>query len=154
MTYREAAVQAAEEAPQRPPIDAAGRRMLGEILVASSLLTRAQLDDALLKQRVSGKRLGTLLVELGALDERDLATALGEHFGVAVIDLRRRAPEPEAVQLLAEAAARTLRALPLTVVDGVLQVAVADPSDQLTDELGVATGMVVALVVASATDIR
>ena len=145
--------EAAEEATQSPPTDAAGRRLLGEILLTSSLLTRAQLDDALLKQRVSGKRLGTLLVELGALDERDLASALGEHFGVAVIDLRRSAPEPEAVQLLAESVARTLRALPLAVVGESLQVAVADPSDQLTDDLRDATGMAVALVVASATDI-
>ena len=148
---QEAAQQAAA---QRPSTDAAGRRLLGEVLVATSLLTRAQLDDALLKQQVSGKRLGALLVELGALDERDLATALGEHFGVAVIDLRRRAPEPDAVKLLAETVARTLRALPLTVVEGVLQVAVAEPSDQLTEELRVATGMAVALVVASAPDIQ
>lgn len=156
MTVREAPEDATGSAPAPPaaPRDAAGRRFLGEILVASSLLTRAQLDDALLKQRVSGKRLGTLLVELGALDERDLATAVGEHFGVAVIDLRRRAPEPEAVQLLPETVARSLLALPLTAVEGVLQVAVADPSDQLTDELRAATGMDVALVVASATDIR
>ncbi len=153
MTVREAAEEAAQNVPEGAPADAAGPRFLGEILVASSLLTRTQLDDALLKQRVSGKRLGTLLLELGALDERDLATALGEHFGVAVVDLRRRAPDPDAVQLLGETVARTLRALPLTVVDDVLQVVVADPSDQLTDELRAATGMQVALVVASATDI-
>ena len=154
MSVREAAEQAADTLPERPSTDAAGRRFLGEILVASSLLTRKQLDDALLKQRVSGKRLGTLLVELGALDERDLATALGEHFGVAVIDLRRQAPDPEAVQRLPETVARSLLALPLVVVDEILQVAVADPSDHLTDELRTATSMEVALVVASSTDIR
>ena len=94
----------------RPATDAAGRRFLGEVLIDKALLTRTQLDDALLKQRVSGKRLGTLLVELGLLDERDLATALGEHFGVAVIDLRRRAPDPEAVsQLLSRSPARWCR---------------------------------------------
>ncbi len=155
MTVHQVGEEAAEaaHAPVRPATDAAGRRFLGEILVANSLLTRAQLDDALLKQRVSGKRLGTLLVELGALTERDLATALGEHFGVAVIDLRRRAPDPEAVALLGETVARSLLALPLTLVDNILQVAVADPSDQLTDELRAATSMDVALVVASATDI-
>jgi type IV pilus assembly protein PilB len=146
--------EAAQKAPPAPGTDASGRRFLGEILVAKHLLTREKLDDALLKQRVSGKRLGTLLVELGALDERDLAEALGEHFGVAVIDLRRRAPDPDAVQRVAETAARSLRALPLDVVEGVLQVAVADPSDKLQDELRAATGMEVALVVASATDIR
>ena len=146
--------QAEEEAARLPQTDSAGRRFLGEILVAKGLLSRTQLDDALLKQRVSGKRLGTLLVELGALDERDLATALGEHFGVEVIDLRRRAPQPDAVKLLAETVARALHALPLTLVDGILQVAVADPSDQLADQLRVATGVEVALVVASANDIR
>ena len=130
------------------------RRFLGEILVDSKILTREKLDDALLKQRVSGKRLGTLLVELGAVDERDLATALGEHFGVAVIDLRRRSAEPEAVQLLPEATARSLLALPLRRVDGVIEVAVADPSDQLLAELQEITGAPVALLVASATDIK
>jgi type IV pilus assembly protein PilB len=139
------------EAPAR---DASGRRFLGEILVAKRLLTKDKLDDALLKQRVSGKRLGTLLVELGAIDERDLATALGEHFSVAVIDLRRRAPHPDAVQLLPEATARSLLALPLAVHESVLEVAVADPSDELAAELRQSTGMEVALVVASATDIR
>ena len=87
--------------PVAVPAEGSGRRQLGEILVARSLLSRAQLKDALLKQRVSGKRLGTLLVELGALDERDLAAAVGEHFGVAVVDLRLRAPEPQAVAMLA-----------------------------------------------------
>jgi len=130
------------------------RRFLGEILVDSGLLTREQLDDALLKQRVSGKRLGTLLVELGAVDERDLATALGEHFGVAVIDLRRRASTPEAVQLLPESSARSLLALPLRLMDGTLEVAVADPNDGILEELRGLTGMPVALLVASATDIR
>jgi type IV pilus assembly protein PilB len=144
----------AEAPPARPATDASGRRFLGEVLIDKGLLTRIQLDDALLKQRVSGKRLGTLLVELGLLDERDLATALGEHFGVAVIDLRRRAPDPEAVSRLQETVARTLLSLPVAVIDGILQVAVADPSDQLSDQLRTATGMEIALVVASGTDIR
>jgi type IV pilus assembly protein PilB len=136
------------------PTAAPGRKFLGEILVDTGLLTREKLDDALLKQRVSGKRLGTLLVELGAVDERDLATALGQHFGVAVIDLRREAPDPEAVQRLPENSARSLQALPLRVTDGVLEVAVADPSDQLAEQLASTTGIEVALLVASATDIR
>jgi type IV pilus assembly protein PilB len=137
-----------------PGVDTSGRRYLGEILVDHRLITRDKLEDALLKQRVSGKRLGTLLVELGAVHERDLATALGEHFGVAVIDLRQRAPEPAAVKHLPETTARSLMALPLAVHETVLEVAVADPSDELATELATATGMQVALVVASATDIR
>ncbi len=145
---------AAEAGAAAPAGPEPARRMLGEILVAKKLLTRKALNDALLKQRVSGKRLGTLLVELGAVDERDLATALGEHFGVAVSDLRRRSPDPAAIQQLPEGTARSLLALPLELTDDVLQVAVADPSDQLLDELRTLTGREVALIVASASDIR
>ena len=50
-----------------PPAAAAGtggKRLLGEILVDHHRLTPDQLSDALIKQRVSGKRLGALLVEL------------------------------------------------------------------------------------------
>ena len=137
-----------------PPPSVAGRRVLGEILVESGLLTREKLDDALLKQRVSGKRLGTLLVELGAVEERALATALGEHFGIDVTDLRHDSPDPEAVALLPEASARSLLALPLRLVEGTLQVAVADPSDQLIEELQKVTAQPIALLVASSTDIR
>ena len=142
-----------ESAPERAPA-AGGKRFLGEILVESGLLTRDKLDDALLKQRVSGKRLGALLIELGAVDERDLAVALGEHFGVSVIDLRRQAPDAEAIQLLPEASARSLMALPLRMTEGALEVAVADPSDKLAEDLKSITGTPVALLVASATDIR
>jgi type IV pilus assembly protein PilB len=140
------------EAP-RPATDAQGRRFLGEILVARQLLTRPELDDALHKQRASGKRLGSLLLEQELIGERELADALGEHFGVGVVDLRRHEPSAEAVTLLAETAARSLRALPLGITNGVLQVAVADPSDKLTAELQAATGRPVALVVSSASDI-
>ena len=105
----------------------ADKRLLGEILVDRRQLTPGQLSEALLQQRVSGKRLGALLVELGALDERDLADALGEHFGVPVVDLRREAPEEAAIARIPESTARSLSVVPLKLVDGVLEVAVADP---------------------------
>ena len=76
---------------------------------------------------MSGKRLGALLVELGALDERDLADALGEHFGVPVVDLRRQAPDEAAIARIPETTARSPTVVPLKIVDGVLEVAVADP---------------------------
>ncbi|MDX6243198.1 MAG: type pilus assembly protein PilB [Frankiales bacterium] len=138
----------ASEAP------AGGKRLLGEILVERQQLTPAQLSEALLQQRVSGKRLGALLVELGALDERDLAEALGEHFNVPVVDLRKLAPEQAAIALLPESAARRLTAVPLRVVDGSLEIAVPDPSEALAAELGQASRMPVHQVVAATSDIK
>ncbi|MDQ1486601.1 MAG: type pilus assembly protein PilB [Actinomycetota bacterium] len=135
--------------------DAAGdKRLLGEILVDRRQLTPGQLSEALVQQRVSGKRLGALLVELGALDERDLADALGEHFGLPVVDLRHTPADEAAIGKLAESTARSLSALPLRLDDGVLEIAVADPNDDLAAELARAAGMPVRLVVSAATDIK
>ena len=130
------------------------KRLLGEILVERQRLTPAQLSEALVQQRVSGKRLGALLVELGALDERDLADALGEHFGVPVVDLRREAPDEAAIARIPETTARSLTVVPLKIVDGVLEVAVADPSDQLARDLRQVAGLPVQLIVASTSDIK
>jgi type IV pilus assembly protein PilB len=130
------------------------KRLLGEILVERQQLTPAQLSEALVQQRVSGKRLGQLLVELGALDERDLAEALGEHFGVPVVDLRREAPEEAAIARIPERTARSLSVVPLKLVDGILEVAVADPSDQLGRDLHQVAGVPIRMIVASTSDIR
>ena len=131
-----------------------GKRMLGEILVEHGQVTPQQLSEALLQQRVSGKRLGALLVELGALDERVLADALGEHFALPVVDLRHTAPQPDAIARIAESSARSLNVLPLEIVDGRVVVAVADPLPALHTELQQLTKMPVTMVIAAATDIR
>jgi type IV pilus assembly protein PilB len=131
-----------------------GKRLLGEILVARQQLTPGQLSAALVQQRISGKRLGAMLVELGALDERVLAEALAEHFELPVVDLRRQAPEAAAVARLPEASARGFVAVPLRLDGDTLEVAVADPSHELALELHRATGLNIRLVVASTSDIR
>ena len=130
-----------------------GKRLLGEILLERETLTAAQLKDALFQQRVTGKRLGALLVELGVVDERELAVALAEHFSLSVIDLRRTAPELAAIAKLSESTARSLSVLPVRIDGELLEVAVSDPGEQLTADLVRASGMRVRLLVASSTDI-
>ena len=130
-----------------------GKRLLGEILLERQHLTPEQLTEALLHQRESGKRLGAMLIELGLLDERSLAAALGEHFALPVVDLRTEAPDAAATARLSETAARSLAALPLRIDGSELVVAVADPSAELELAIAKAAGMPVRLVVASASDI-
>ncbi|MDQ1680310.1 MAG: type pilus assembly protein PilB [Frankiaceae bacterium] len=133
---------------------ALGKRLLGEILVEHGQVTPQQLAEALLQQRVSGKRLGALLVELGALDERVLADALGEHFALPVVDLRHTEPDPAAIARIPESSARSLNVLPLALEAGRIVVAVADPLPTLHTELQQITKLPVAMVIAAATDIR
>lgn len=49
---------------------------LGNFLVARGYVTNEQVDEALARQKEEGKLLGTLLVELGAVDEADLQEIL------------------------------------------------------------------------------
>ena len=116
-----------------PPLP--GSPKLGELLVQKQLVTHAQVSEALLQQSASGKRLGTLLVELGVLDERNLAATVAEQLGLPLADLSRQAPEADALKLLPEAVARSLRAIPLRITAAGLEIALADPGPRIRASL-------------------
>ncbi|HET9657476.1 MAG TPA: ATPase, T2SS/T4P/T4SS family [Kineosporiaceae bacterium] len=123
-----------------------GALRLGEVLVGAAVLTAAQLAEALGRQTGSGKRIGSLLVELGLISERDLVHALATQLRMPVADLTRRAPDPGAQALLPEPLARRLQVVPLArSEDGLLHVATSDPAAGLLEELGRATGRPVRL---------
>ena len=134
-------------------VDSGGQR-LGELLVARNVVTKTQLVEALLQQSASGKRIGALLVELGALDERALAQLLSEQMGVPLVDLRKDIPDPDAVKRLPETVARNVNAVPIRIDGDVLEVAVADPSDHFAKILSDASNLPVRLCIAPASDIR
>jgi type IV pilus assembly protein PilB len=125
----------------------------GEMLVRSQVVSRSAVIEALVKQNGTGKRLGTILVEHGALSERDLAGVLADQFGLSLADLRNSSPEPAAVELIPDHMARSLQALPLRVEDGKLHVAVADPSPETENTLTMAAGMPVRVFVAPASEV-
>jgi type IV pilus assembly protein PilB len=127
---------------------------LGEMLVARQAVSTAQLNEALLQQSASGKRVGALLVELGALDELDLAEVLADQLALALVDLSEETPEPAAVAALQESIARAHSCIPLMKTDQTLVVAVADPTQELLALLQRETGLDVTLVVGPMSDIR
>jgi len=95
-------------------------------------LGHEQLVEALqLLQGAAGKRLGRLLVEQGALDERDLARVLASQQSLAYVDLRQVAPDGAATGLLSEQTARALVAVPISIDLDQVVVAVAEPSDDM-----------------------
>jgi type IV pilus assembly protein PilB len=140
-------------APAGPSLPAPSEK-LGELLVRGDHISHAQLAEALLQQSASGKRIGTLLVELGALDASALAASLAEQFGLELVDLRRQVPEPEAILLLPEIVARRLGAMPLRLEDDALVIAVADVSDQVLAELTRTARRPIRLAVAPESDVR
>ena len=101
---------------------------LGELLVESQLVSSSRLDEALLQQAASGKRLGELLVELGAIDDFDLARVLASRLDLPVADLRKDTPEDDAIALVPESLARAHVAIPVRRTEIGLQMAMADPA--------------------------
>jgi type IV pilus assembly protein PilB len=130
------------------------RGLLGQVLVSRGLVTDAQISLALQLQASSGKRLGEILVDMEALDERGLVEALADFFEMPVTDLRHDLPEAAALALVPEDMAREHLAIPVHLDDLGLHVAVAQPSDDLRFALAAASGQSVRLRLAPVTDIR
>ncbi|MGB8196094.1 MAG: ATPase, T2SS/T4P/T4SS family, partial [Acidimicrobiales bacterium] len=127
---------------------------LGEQLVASNLITEAQLQKALEMQRDSGGLLGEVLISTGALTEQALAHALASYFGFDVANLRRDNVDPSMISYLSEEVARQYVAFPVRMEDDGLYIAVAEPSEDLRNALSKASGKPVKLLIAPLSDVR
>src|SRR4051812_41643521 len=101
--------------------------------VATALVSSRRVEphriDAL-RGSDNGDTLAERLIAAGVVTDDDLAAALAGHYGVELLDFRNTDPQPEAVSLLPGDTARALRALPVTIDDDLVVVAVLDPSPE------------------------
>lgn len=105
------------------------RIRLGDLLVAQNMITETQLQHALQEQKLSGRKLGASLVDLGYVDENELLTLLSEQLEIPFIDLKQFRFDQELVQSLAETAARRYRVMLLRQDDDGVLLGMADPTD-------------------------
>src|SRR5689334_557276 len=90
--------------------------------------------EALVANGLQG-RLGTSLIARGYLDESTVTRSLGHQLEIPVVDLRTAQPDPAAAALISGPDAHRLDVLPLSLQDGALTVAVADPLDEATRDV-------------------
>jgi MSHA biogenesis protein MshE len=102
---------------------------LGDLLIQQGLLMPEELQNALTEQKVTGRKLGRVIVESGLVTEEAISRALARQLGAEFIDLKAFQPRPELVKLLPEAQARRFRALVLDERQGMLRVGMSDPTD-------------------------
>jgi type IV pilus assembly protein PilB len=126
---------------------------LGDLLIEGNLITDSQLEEALAKQQETGGKLGEVLVSMGALDARALADALAAVLGLEVLNLRRENVEPAALALVPEKVAREQLAIPVRFDGDFLQVAVAEPSEEVRALLAQTSGRQVQLMLAPLSDV-
>ncbi len=134
--------------------EAAERTPLGQLLLGARMITHMQLADALVHQSSSGGRIGKILLDQGALSERDFALALSEHLGIPLIDLSHASPSAEAPELLPESVAREELAVPLGDDDDGITVAVADPAPEVTVALQNAAKKPLRIAIAPRSDVQ
>jgi len=135
------------------PVSARAR--IGDLLLRDGALTQQQLEEALGKQKSSGKLLGQVMVETGLISAGQLIYSLAESLGVRGVQLRHGLIDPALLKLIGPEEAQRLRVLPLFKVQDTLTVAMAQPQSLPTiDRLRQLTGCKVRPVLALDTEIR
>lgn len=89
------------------------RKRIGELLVEVGALDSFQLESALAHQRRWGGRLGRAIVHLGFLREDQVLSALGDQLGVSYVSLWDKVVPRDVISLLPEKVIRGRRVLPL-----------------------------------------
>ncbi len=128
---------------------------LGEILVEQRGLSPEDLDRALRLQKESGERIGTMLVRLGMISERDLAGALAEQLGLELAAPEGYGDVPAIDGQVTPEFLTHAQVVPLTANGDAVLVAMADPLDAFTvDALKLALGREITVKVGAASDIE
>jgi len=102
---------------------------IGELLVASGVITRDQLENALKNQRQLGGTLGENLVRLHYLDEVTLLNALSEQLGLQHVNLTRVEVPASVQRQISFDTVRSRRLLPIGFEGKRLVVGMVDPTD-------------------------
>ncbi|HEY4330662.1 MAG TPA: ATPase, T2SS/T4P/T4SS family [Phycisphaerae bacterium] len=135
---------------------AAKRKSIGQILVSKGLVTDAMLDAALEQQKLQGKHklLGELLIEQGLLTEEQLCETLAEVYSVPYAKVSPKICDPKVIEVLPREFIEKHCVLPMFLVNNVLTVALAEPSNVfLIEEIQQLTSFTVQVVASTQRDI-
>ncbi len=129
---------------------------IGEVLKEYGYITDEQLGQALAVQKKDGKRrLGTVLLDMGFVTERQILDAMGKKLGCKVIDLDATKVNPKTVGKLPRQLAEKYCALVIDAAGGRLIVAVSDPLDLYAiEDIRQITGAQLEIVLAESAQIK
>ncbi|MFH0926549.1 MAG: ATPase, T2SS/T4P/T4SS family [bacterium] len=112
------------------------RKLLGERLIETGLITKEQLELALQEQRRTKEFLGNILKNLGFITEEQLSLELIEGTGVQYTDLFQTIIDPQAIKLVSESFARKYCLIPISLDNNILTIAMGNAFDIVAiDEL-------------------
>ena len=104
------------------------KKLLGRVLKDMDMVSESQIQEALAIQKERGGAIGDILVELGYIQAEDLALALAKQSGMKVVDLDNMEIPNTVVNRISAAIAHAYNVIPVSFENGVLCVALADPT--------------------------
>ena len=116
-----------------------------DLLEEAGQITREQFDEALKNRVLFGGKIGTSLLEMGLIDENELARFLSRQMSVPYVASQQLLHIPaETIQLLPQELALKYAAIPLSLDKKRLNLVMADPNDlKAIDEIAFITGYII-----------
>ncbi len=130
------------------------RKRIGEILVDQGYITAAQLQEGLSQQKAMNLPLGKALVKLGYIEETKLLDVLAAQLDLQHINLENFKFNQNITRMVSEEMARSYKVIPLYENNGVLTVAMVDPTNlRSLDHIKFKTGKDVEPVIGTEAEI-
>ena len=127
---------------------------IGELLLKEERITAVQLQEALDRQKEQGGKLGFNLVQLGLVEDDEIASVLSRQYGVPSINLAQFDIDASIIRLVPAATARKYEIVPVSRDGATLTIAMSDPTNVFAvDDVKFMTGYQVEPVVAAQTAI-
>lgn len=128
---------------------------LGQVLIDEKIITAEQLEEALSRQKVTKKRLGQVIIDMGFTTERVMLQSLAKRLGTSYVDAPLFDVELDVVNVVPESFARKYTVVPLTLQNGVLTIAMNDPLDfNCLEDLRMITGFEVRAAISPLKEIE
>lgn len=128
---------------------------LTKLLLEKRLLTQSQLDEAAALQRAEGLRFDRAVVQLGFLTERQLLELMAAELHLPLVSLEDTTIDPETMRALPAKIVYRKRLVPISRVNGTLNVATSDAFDLYAfDDIRLLTGLTIQPVLALKDEIE
>ena len=127
---------------------------MGELLVERGIVTRAQVQQAVDHQKISGGLFGEVLVKLGFATEENIAQALTSQYGFPYLPLANYEIDLDVIKTVPENVCRQFCLIPIDKIGKSLTLAMANPLNvQAAEDVELITGCMVQVFVATTSDI-
>lgn len=131
------------------------RRLVGEVLIEAGLIDERQLATALGQQQKWGGRIGSELVRLGFIGEEELAYVLQEQLGIKWLTLHDRQIPPDVLNMIPIDVVRKFHVIPVAFSGNTVTIATVNPNDfETLDTIAFLVGKKIKPVIATESDIR